>query len=89
MEQRICSFCGVSIEPGTGLMFIKRDGSVYYFDRRRCKQSLLEFGRLPRKFKWTKAHTKGGAKAVAAAAAARAATPKVKVKQEVKVKPTE
>lgn len=88
MEQRVCSFCGESIEPGTGLMFVKRDGSVYFFDRRRCKVSLLEFGRLPRKFKWTKAHAKGGAKA-AAAVAATPATPKVKIKQEVKVKPTE
>lgn len=67
MEQRVCSFCGQPVEPGSGTMFIKKDGSVYYFDRRRCEVSLLKFGRMPRKFKWTKHYPRGGAAAAAAA----------------------
>jgi large subunit ribosomal protein L24e len=58
MEQRVCSFCGQPIEPGSGMMFIKKDGSVYYFDRRRCQV---------RKFKWTKHYPRGGAAAAQAA----------------------
>ena len=30
-EQRICSFTNEEIEPGTGMMYVKRDGSVYWF----------------------------------------------------------
>ena len=30
-EERICSFSGDKIEPGTGMMFVKRDGSVLWF----------------------------------------------------------
>ena len=63
MEQRVCSFCGNPLEPGTGMMFIKKDGSVYYFDRKRCQSSLLTKGRMARKFKWTKHYPRGGAAA--------------------------
>lgn len=63
MEQRICSFCGNPIEPGTGKMFVKKDGSVYYFDRARCQSSLLEKGRLARRIKWTRHYPRGGEKA--------------------------
>lgn len=72
MEQRVCSFCGQALEPGTGLMFIKKDGSVYYFDRKRCKRSLLDFGRLARRIKWTKHYPRGGAKAAEEALRAEA-----------------
>lgn len=61
MEQRVCSFCGHALEPGTGMMFIKKDGSVYYFDRRRCERSLLDFHRLNRRTKWTRHYPRGGA----------------------------
>ena len=30
-ETRVCSFTSEEIEPGTGLMYIKRDGSVMWF----------------------------------------------------------
>lgn len=77
MEQRVCSFCGYPIEPGTGKMFVKKDGSVYYFDRRRCQVSLLKFERLPRKFKWTKHYPRGGEKATQAALEAQAVAAEV------------
>ena len=31
-----CTFCGAAIEPGTGKMYIKRDGTVLYFDSAKC-----------------------------------------------------
>ena len=50
---RRCSFCGVDIPPGTGLMYVKRDGTIYWFCSRKCRVSMLEFRRDPRKLKWT------------------------------------
>lgn len=67
MEQRVCSFCGEPIEPGTGKMFVKKDGSVFFYDRRRCEVSHQDFHRHARKFKWTRHYPRGGAAAAAAA----------------------
>ncbi len=58
MEKRVCSFCGEEIEPGTGKMFVKRDGKVLYFCSRKCEKNMLELGRNPRKLKWTKYYRK-------------------------------
>lgn len=100
VEQRVCSFCGNPIEPGTGLMFVKKDGSVYHFDRFRCKASLLTKGRLARRFKWTRHYPRGGEKATQEAlqrqavageiakAEAGAGEGKKKGKETPKVKPT-
>jgi len=52
MEQRKCSFCGVILEPGTGKLLIKKDGSLYYFCSSKC-ESNFELGRLPRRTVWT------------------------------------
>ena len=30
-ERRICNFSGEEIEPGTGVMYVKRDGTVLWF----------------------------------------------------------
>ena len=30
-ERRICTFSGEEIEPGTGMMFVRRDGSILWF----------------------------------------------------------
>lgn len=76
MEQRVCNFCGSPIEPGTGKMYVKKDGSVFYFDRARCQDSLL-IGRLARKTKWTKHYPRGGEKAVRAALEAQAVAAEV------------
>ena len=58
MEKRICSFCGEEIEPGTGKMYVRRDGKVFYFCSRKCEKNMLELGRNPRKLKWTKCYRK-------------------------------
>lgn len=48
-----CSFCGKGFSSATGLMYVRSDGSISYFCSRRCRVSLLSFGRDQRKFKWT------------------------------------
>ncbi len=56
VERRICSFCGGNVEPGTGRMFVKRDGSTFFFCRTKCQRNLLDLGRNPRTTRWTVHH---------------------------------
>ncbi|NMX20850.1 50S ribosomal protein L24e [ANME-1 cluster archaeon GoMg4] len=51
MEKK-CSFCDAPLEPGTGKMFVKRDGTVYYFCSSKCERNLLKLRRKRRKLKW-------------------------------------
>jgi large subunit ribosomal protein L24e len=84
VERRICSFCGAEVEPGTGKMYVKRDGTVLTFDSNKCYINMVKMGRVPRRTTWTRAYavvksTAKGAAAVAAKkeadAAAAAAAP--------------
>ena len=54
--KRQCSFCAGEIEPGTGSMFVKRDGSVFHFCSASCRKQQLHLGRVGHRFKWTRAH---------------------------------
>jgi large subunit ribosomal protein L24e len=56
--QRVCSFCGSDIEPGTGKMFIKKDGVVHYFCRSKCQKNMLNLRRLGRDTQWTTTYLK-------------------------------
>ncbi len=53
--RRSCSFCGNEIEPGTGKMFIKKDGTVFVFCSSKCQLNMLKLGRVPRWTPWTQA----------------------------------
>jgi len=57
VEQRNCSFCGDAIEPGTGKMFVKKDGTVFYFCSTKC-QNNYRLGRASRRVPWTQAGRK-------------------------------
>jgi large subunit ribosomal protein L24e len=54
--KRSCSFCAREIEPGTGMMFVKRDGTVFNFCTSSCRKQQLHLGRVGHRFKWTRAH---------------------------------
>lgn len=60
VEHRICDFCGEPIEPGTGMLYIKKDGSQFSFCSSKCRRNRIELNRQPRYFKWTRAYEKGG-----------------------------
>jgi len=49
VETRYCSFCGKKIEYGTGKMFVRKDGTILYFDTSKCEKNYLKLGREPRK----------------------------------------
>jgi large subunit ribosomal protein L24e len=54
VERRVCTFCGDEIEPGTGRMYIKKDGVVYHFCTSKCYKNLVLLGRIPRRTTWTR-----------------------------------
>jgi nucleoside-diphosphate kinase len=53
MPARNCSLCGQELEPGTGVMFVKRDGTVYFFCSSKCERN-FRLGRKGRKLKWAR-----------------------------------
>jgi len=59
-ERRVCTFSGEEIEPGTGMMFVKRDGTVLWFKSSKARKNSLKLKRNPRKVKWTRHYVKGG-----------------------------
>lgn len=61
VEQHPCNFCGTMIEPGTGKMFVKRDGSIFYFCSTKCENN-NKLGRVPRRVAWTSAGRKARGK---------------------------
>ena len=50
---RKCSFCGGSIDPGSGKMFVKKDGTILFFDKNKCYKNMIELKRVARKTEWT------------------------------------
>jgi large subunit ribosomal protein L24e len=57
VEQHVCSFCGSQLEPGTGKMYVRKDGSVLFFCSSKC-QNNQKLGRVPRRIEWTAAGKK-------------------------------
>jgi len=49
-----CSFCGKSIEKGTGKMFVFKTGKILNFCKLKCEKNMLKLKRNPHKIKWTK-----------------------------------
>ena len=47
-----CSFCKENIEQGTGKMFVKDDGKIFYFCSSKCEKNMLNLGRESKSTKW-------------------------------------
>lgn len=56
------SFTGYDIPRGTGIMFVKKDGTIYYFASKKTEKSFLELNRKAKKLKWTGVYQKGTGK---------------------------
>jgi len=70
---RTCDYCGAEIEPGTGTMFVRTDGSTVHYCSAKCEKN-ADLGREPRDVEWTEeGQVQTGAEAEAAAEAAEAA----------------
>lgn len=56
VEQHLCAFCGELIEPGTGKMYVRKDGTVFLYCTNKCYKNMVELKRVPRNVTWTKAY---------------------------------
>jgi large subunit ribosomal protein L24e len=57
VDIRTCNFCGGPVEPGTGKMFVRKDGTIFYFCCSKCQKN-YRLGRVPRRVAWTAAGRK-------------------------------
>ncbi len=48
-----CTFCGNDLNLGTGKMYVKSDGKIFYFCSGKCEKNMLKLKRKPRNVKWT------------------------------------
>jgi large subunit ribosomal protein L24e len=53
-KSRICSFCGHEFPPGTGMIYVRNDGTILWFCSSKCRKSSIDLKRDSRKVKWTK-----------------------------------
>jgi len=53
-----CSFCGVQIKEGTGMIYVLKTGKAYTFCSKKCEKNQLKLKRKPAAVKWTEAHRK-------------------------------
>ena len=53
-----CTFCGNSIEKGTGKMFVYSSGKIAHFCTRKCEKNLLQLKRKPVNTRWTEEYRK-------------------------------
>jgi len=51
VQERTCDYSGQEIEPGTGTMYVKNDGTVLWFADAKCEKNYL-MGREPRDLEW-------------------------------------
>ncbi len=43
----ICSYCGQPIEKGTGKLYARKTGKVFYFCTRKCEKIMIDQGKKP------------------------------------------
>ena len=51
VQKRTCDYSGQEIEPGTGTMYVKKDGTVLWFADSKCEKNYL-MGREARDLEW-------------------------------------
>jgi large subunit ribosomal protein L24e len=89
VERRVCTFCGSEIEPGTGRMYIKKDGTVSNFCTSKCFKNLIQLGRIPRRTTWTRYYAREKQIRMKGAPAPEAEAPKARKVKKGEAKPDE
>lgn len=51
VQKRTCDYSGQEIEPGTGTMYVRKDGTVLWFADSKCEKNYL-MGREARDLGW-------------------------------------
>lgn len=52
-----CSFSGKEIPPGTGKMYVKKDGTILWFASSKAQKNMMKLGRKANKTRWTEEAT--------------------------------
>ena len=52
VEERTCDYTGEEIEPGTGVMYVRTDGTVLHFKNSKAEKNYF-LGREARDLEWT------------------------------------
>jgi large subunit ribosomal protein L24e len=47
-----CSYCNKNIPEGTGILYVKKDGTAYNFCSGKCEINMLKLKRKASKVKW-------------------------------------
>ena len=53
-----CSFSGEEIPPGTGVMYVRKDGKIFNFRNSKCFKNMFKLKRKAHKLKWTENYKK-------------------------------
>ncbi|MFA6268920.1 MAG: 50S ribosomal protein L24e [archaeon] len=53
-----CSFCGKDLPVGGGKMYVKKEGTIFYFCSNKCEKNQINLGRKPIETKWTESYNK-------------------------------
>jgi len=53
-----CSFCGEDLSLGGGKMYVKKEGTVFYFCSNKCEKNQVVLKRKPVKTRWTDSYNK-------------------------------
>jgi len=61
IDKFVCSFCGEQMEPGTGKMYVRKDGQIFFYCSTKCQKN-HKMGRIPRRVRWTAAGRKAAGK---------------------------
>lgn len=56
-----CTFCGKTVQNGTGMMHVRNDGRILWTCSKKCDKNMFELRRDARKLKWTERYVRGGA----------------------------
>jgi large subunit ribosomal protein L24e len=59
VQQRTCDYSGQDIEPGTGIMYVRNDGTILHFADSKCEKNYF-MGREPRDLEWIHDEDIGG-----------------------------
>ncbi|MFH1752365.1 MAG: 50S ribosomal protein L24e [archaeon] len=53
-----CHFCDKEVLQGTGMIYAKKDGTVYFYCSSKCEKNELKLGRHKKNVRWTGAFHK-------------------------------
>lgn len=87
VKKYTCSFCGTDVEPGTGSIHVKGDGSLLYLCSSKCRRNEVYLKRRARRLKWTEVYEERIRRRAQAAKARKKAKTKPKAKKKVETKP--